>query len=307
MISEGAARFYHEFIAEIVLNPWFYGVVAVVYGLESIIPGRRQPFLGRGTVTDLIWVPFYLACVSVVLPAYLTFLHVFYVSHFDFLTINAFNDWPWTVRVIVALLVQDFLVYVTHVVRHRVKPFWRFHAVHHSQKDISFFTNYRVHPLDDVILYTIGFIPYFAIVPSPVSIALIVWLQNWHTQISHSNIRTNFGPLKYILVSPQSHRIHHSAEAKHQNRNFARTFCIWDQLFGTQYWDFNDYPITGIDDEAFPFEQQQQGWFGSVNAFFLQLVYPFGRIAADLSAWRLALGRSSGGAERKEPLGSSEQ
>jgi len=304
---EGADRFYHELVTEIVLNPWFYGVITAVYVLEKAVPGRSQPLVGRGTVTDLIWVPFYLACVSFILPAYLVFLHSIYLSHFSFLTIEAFHHWPWTVRIVVALMAQDFLVYLTHVIRHKVKPLWRFHAVHHSQKDISFFTNYRVHPVDDMILYTIGFIPYFAIVPSPVSIALIVWLQNWHTQICHSNIRTNFGPLKYVFVTPQSHRVHHSAEARHQDRNFARTFCIWDQLFGTQYWDFNDYPATGIDDETFPFEQQQRGRLGAVNAFFLQLVYPFRKIAVDVSAWPLALGRSSGAAALEDPLRPSEQ
>jgi sterol desaturase/sphingolipid hydroxylase (fatty acid hydroxylase superfamily) len=59
-----------------------------------------------------------------------------------------------------------------------------------------------------------------------------------------------------MLVTPQSHRVHHSVMLQHRDTNFGSLFSIWDYLFGTQYRGYNEYPETGIEDETFPYEKE---------------------------------------------------
>jgi len=100
----------------------------------------------------------------------------------------------------------------------------------------------------------------------------------WHSRFYHANIKTNMGFLRYIFVTPQSHRIHHSIQRHHRDKNFAVIFSFWDRLFGTQVKSYEEYPETGIQETEFPFEKKN-----SVSSWIItplkQLLYPFGAIA----------------------------
>jgi sterol desaturase/sphingolipid hydroxylase (fatty acid hydroxylase superfamily) len=281
--SLGAApgNFARTFLDETLLNPWFYGVLGLVLLLERLIPARpEQKSLSRGAIQDLLWMPWALFSQAFFLPLHILFLRSLYDRYLAFLTIDSVALWPGWARFLLALLAADFLFWFSHFVRHKVTVLWYFHAVHHSQKEMNFFTEYRVHPIDEVFLYTIGFIPFFMLGQPGLSIVAIVWIRHWHTRLYHANIRSNFGWLRYVLVTPQSHRVHHSIEEKHHDRNFGLTFSIWDHLFGTQYRKYDEYPETGINDLDFPFDQEKAR-FSVVGRLFAQLLYPFGAIAGD--------------------------
>ena len=259
---------------EFFLNPWFYVVITAVLLLERLVPARAgQALLSRGTRHDLLWVPFRLVMQASFLPAVIVLLRLGYDRWLSFLTVEAVAGWPTPARLALAVLWGDFLFWLIHYVRHKVEFLWYFHAVHHSQKELSFFTEYRVHPLDDLFAMTLGVIPILMVEHSYVNVTAILWLRHWHTRIYHSNIRTDFGPLRYVLVTPQSHRVHHSVEKAHRDRNFGLTFSIWDHLFATQWRNYDDYPETGIDDSGFPFEQDRAQ--SSVGTLLSQLAYPF--------------------------------
>lgn len=189
-----------------------------------------------------------------------------YAHYLGFLTLEPARAWPVPVRVALALLWGDFLFWAIHYVRHKVPFLWHFHAVHHSQRSLNFFTEYRVHPLDDVFAVVLGVLPVLIVDLSDVVVAAIIWTRHWHTRLYHANIRTDFGPLRYVLVTPQSHRVHHSIEGRHQDTNFGLTFSIGDHLFGTQYRGYDEYPETGVADAPLP-------------TFLSQLFYPFDKIA----------------------------
>ncbi|HBL27238.1 MAG TPA: hypothetical protein DD490_10425 [Acidobacteria bacterium] len=260
---------------EFFLNPWFYAVVAGVLLLERLIPADPgQGLLSKGARQDLVWVPFKLLVHASFIPAVIVLLRLGYDRYLGFLTIDAVASWPAPGRIVLAVLWGDFLFWLIHYIRHKVFFLWCFHAVHHSQKELNFFTEYRVHPIDDVFAITLGVIPILMLEPSFVTVTAIVWVRHWHTRICHSNIRTNFGPLKYILVTPQSHRVHHSVDEVHHDKNFGLTFSIWDHLFGTQHREYDIYPETGINDRDFPFEQNRRS-FASLNTLLSQLIYPF--------------------------------
>lgn len=274
-IGKSKYNLYEEFMSKTFFNPWFYGVFGLVLVLEQLIPAKKeQNVLSIGAWQDFFWIFLKLFVHATILPVYTFLLLIFYQEHLGFLTITAVSDWPQWSRVILALLFGDLVFWVGHYIRHKVQLLWHFHAVHHSQKELNFLTEYRVHPVDDAFIFTLGFIPYFMFHDSFIVIVAIVWIRHWHTRIYHSNIRSNFGFLKYIIVTPQSHRIHHSIEPGHRDKNYALTFSIWDYMFGTQYKGYDEYPDTGIEDEDFPFEQGRS----RLDAFSLileQLLYPF--------------------------------
>lgn len=274
-VSGTYAELRKTLVEEIFLNPWFYAVFALVLVLERLVPAKAgQGSLSHGIRNDFLWVVVKMGIYAWMLPLYLAFLRFLYDRHLGFLTIQGVADWPWIARLLLALLFSDLIFYVTHVVRHKVAFLWYFHAVHHSQKELNFFTEYRVHPVDDLFIYTIGFIPLFMVEHSFVTLVAIVWLRHWHTRLYHANIRSNFGPLRYVFVTPQSHRVHHSVEPRHHDKNFGLTFSLWDHLFGTQYGKYDEYPDTGINDADFPFEQDPRS-LGYLGSLFGQFLYPF--------------------------------
>jgi sterol desaturase/sphingolipid hydroxylase (fatty acid hydroxylase superfamily) len=133
---------------------------------------------------------------------------------------------------------------------------------------------YRVHPVDDLFILTIGMLPLLMVEAGLTSLVAIVWIRHWHTRVYHSNIRSNLGWLRYVLVTPQSHRVHHSVEARHHDRNFGLTFSVWDHFFGTQYRGYDEYPDTGINDRDFPFEQNAPPRH-QLESLVGQFLYPF--------------------------------
>jgi sterol desaturase/sphingolipid hydroxylase (fatty acid hydroxylase superfamily) len=66
-------------------------------------------------------------------------------------------------------------------------------------------------------------------------------------QVTHANSKISYGPLRYVFAEPRFHRIHHSVEQRHWDKNFSFSFPIWDVLFGTAYFpDADEYPKTGL-------------------------------------------------------------
>jgi hypothetical protein len=98
-----------------------------------------------------------------------------------------------------------------------------------------------------------------------------VWALVYATGFTHANLRWNAGAFGWLLVTPQSHRIHHSTEERHWEKNFGAILSVWDRLFRKQWHGTDDYPTIGIDDTAFPLEQA-----GGPRAGRAQLLPPGG-------------------------------
>jgi sterol desaturase/sphingolipid hydroxylase (fatty acid hydroxylase superfamily) len=176
---------------------------------------------------------------------------------------------------VVGILAGDFLAYWSHRLRHRFDILWNFHAIHHSQQELNVFTQNRFHDVDIVIDLTIRTLPLLILNAGWMVIGIYAAVSLAHFRLYHSNIRTNYGVLRYILVTPQSHRIHHTSDPRYLNRNFGVFFSIWDRAFGTQHDNHDEYPQElGIRDDRFPIEQ------GTLlrdfpRIFAAQMLYPF--------------------------------
>lgn len=183
---------------------------------------------------------------------------------------------PVAAQIAIVALLSDFLAWLAHVIRHKSDFVWQFHKVHHAQEELNYFSTARIHPVDELAVVVVRFLP-FALLDANVAVpAFVVWrsFARVYAMYTHSNIRTNMGPLKYILVTPQSHRIHHSMRPEHRDRNFANIFSIWDFMFGTQVLDFEVYPETGVEDKNFP-KPQRASFRELVSSYVKMFVYPF--------------------------------
>jgi hypothetical protein len=91
-------------------------------------------------------------------------------------------------------------------------------------------------------------------------------------------VKANLGPLRYLLVTPQSHRVHHSIEARHADRNFGVILSVWDRLFGTQWQGADEYPECGSAEPGVPLERSAAD-IVRLSAAWAQCAYPFRRLA----------------------------
>ncbi|MGE0310992.1 MAG: sterol desaturase family protein [Lautropia sp.] len=166
--------------------------------------------------------------------------------------------WPGVTDVplvsfVIYLLVLDFADYWIHRGQHRLRWWWALHAVHHSQRQMTFWSDSRNHVLDsllrDLVLASLSIF----VGVEPAQFVLLVIAVRVLESLQHANLRLRFAaPLDRLLVSPSFHRLHHAIGTGHEGRahgvNFAVIFPFWDRLFGTA--DFRPgFVPTGIRDQ----------------------------------------------------------
>ncbi len=158
---------------------------------------------------------------------------------------------------LVYLLIFDFVDYVIHRGQHRWNRWWQLHALHHSQRQMTRWSDNRNHLLDDVVRDVIIVAVALALGVAPGQFVAIVAVTQLLESLSHANVRLDFGPvLGRLLVSPAYHRLHHAIGVGHESagagslggHNFAVLFPVWDLLFRTASYDFR-YGPTGIRDQ----------------------------------------------------------
>ncbi len=145
-------------------------------------------------------------------------------------------DWPLWVEVIITLIVLDMVVYFQHVLMHAVPILWRLHMVHHSDLDFDVTTGVRFHPLEIALSMFIKVGTVILLGASPSAVLLFEVLLNATSMFNHSNVRIPKQVdrmLRWIVVTPDMHRIHHSVIPRETNRNFGFNLPWWDRVLGT--------------------------------------------------------------------------
>ncbi len=145
-------------------------------------------------------------------------------------------NWHFTLTVIAAVVLLDLIIYFQHILMHAIPFLWRLHKVHHADIDFDLTTGLRFHPLEIIISMLIKFL-FIIILGAPViSVIIFEIILNGMSIFNHSNIQLpraidNF--IRWVFVTPDMHRIHHSIKSKESNANFSFNFSFWDRLFGT--------------------------------------------------------------------------
>lgn len=158
------------------------------------------------------------------------------------------SDLPW-VSLLLYLVVLDFVRYWVHRSEHHWDWWWRLHALHHAQRQLTMWSDNRNHLLDDVIGATVFAVVAQAIGVAPGQFVAIVALTQLSESFQHANLRLWFGPLgERLWVSPRFHRFHHAVGIGIQGKNFGVLLPCWDMLFGTANFEPVFGP-TGVRDQ----------------------------------------------------------
>lgn len=256
--------------------------VPFIFLLERLFPARPEvPGFSASVVMDALYMMLHLPVIAGVLVALSGPITDFLDERASAVVVDSTRSWPAWLAVLVGVAIGDLGVWFTHMLKHKVPLFWRFHMIHHSQVNMNLFTANRTHPIDALIEHFILVVPFFFLFPAipeqAGSLFLLGLLSGWWVRFQHANIRTDLGPLRYFMVTPQSHRIHHSIDPAHWNSNYANIFA-WDRLLGTQHKDHTAYPSTGIGDPDFP-EPSRLSIGDLCSSFVGQMLFPFDRAA----------------------------
>jgi len=169
-------------------------------------------------------------------------------------------------QLLLCILVADMMQYWTHRAYHEVPFLWKFHAIHHSAKVMDWMAGSRMHVLELIFtrvavlgpLYVFGF-------EKSVMDAYII-IVGFQAVFNHANVHLPWGPLKYLIVTPDFHHWHHSSDQEALDRNYAAHYAFLDYLFGTvvkadrqfpkEYGVLGDYVEPGfLKHQVFPFKK----------------------------------------------------
>jgi sterol desaturase/sphingolipid hydroxylase (fatty acid hydroxylase superfamily) len=157
------------------------------------------------------------------------------------------DGWWFLLSVMLVILVTDFWGYLEHRAMHKFPVLWAMHSLHHSAESLSIITGVRHFWLEDAIntalLPVLGII--FKIPPEVATTIAAVYLLP--EGLAHMNVRLSLGRFALCIQNPQYHRIHHSLEPQHRDKNFCKMLPLFDVIFGTAWKPGKDeFPMTGL-------------------------------------------------------------
>lgn len=151
---------------------------------------------------------------------------------------------PYGLVVLLSVVVLDLIIYLQHVLFHAVPVLWRLHRMHHADLDFDVTTGARFHPVEIFLSMGIKMVVILALGPPALAVLLFEVLLNASAMFNHGNIRLPVkldSVLRWLLVTPDMHRVHHSVIPSETNSNFGFALPWWDRLFGT----YQDQPVEG--------------------------------------------------------------
>ena len=171
--------------------------------------------------------------------------------------LGLFNQWlqlPWLVEFIAGIIILDLVIYLQHVVFHFSPWLWRLHRMHHSDPDFDVSTALRFHPLEILISLAVKIFAVIALGVSPATVIVFEIVLNATAMFNHANWKLSPGLdklLRYFIVTPDMHRVHHSVIERETNSNFGFNLPWWDFLFRTYRSD----PALGHEEMHIGLEQ----------------------------------------------------
>lgn len=249
---------------------WFIldllGSTLIFVVIEKLFPlYRGQPIFRREWQTDLkhfavnhFLVGLMLLLVNFVIHHGFTWL----VNHDFQLAVQKIWFLP---QLLLCILVADLAEYFTHRAYHEVPFLWKFHSVHHSTKTMDWLAGSRQHIFEIIATRIAVLAPLFVVGFSEGVINAYIIIVGFQAVFNHANVHLPWGPLKYLIVTPDFHHWHHSQDDEAIDRNYAAHYSFIDYFFGTavksakkfpeHYGVVGDYMPDGfINQQLFPFK-----------------------------------------------------
>lgn len=213
----------------------FFGVFAVIAGWELLSPRRALKLPRRQR-----WA----ANLSIVLLNTLIVRIAFPTAAVGMAALGVEREWgllnnfamPIWLAIPLAVVAMDFAIWLQHVMVHAVPALWRLHRVHHADLDYDLTTGARFHPLEILLSMTFKFATITVLGAPVLAVVIFEIVLSSCALFNHGNIRLPAAldrALRWVVVTPDMHRVHHSVEADECNANFGFNLTWWDRLFGT--------------------------------------------------------------------------
>jgi sterol desaturase/sphingolipid hydroxylase (fatty acid hydroxylase superfamily) len=154
---------------------------------------------------------------------------------------------PFWLEVILSVTVLDFIIYLQHVMFHKIPALWLLHRMHHTDLNIDVSTGSRFHPIEIILSMVIKVIAVIGLGVPPIAVVIFQVFLNGMAMFNHGNIYIPSRMdhvLRWLVVTPDMHRIHHSILPQETNSNFGFNIPWWDRLFGT----YRQNPQDGHED-----------------------------------------------------------
>jgi len=250
-------------------------VLVVATGIcERIWPAERRPVLARGHLQDAC----FLALHAIVVIPLMTLLSIGAATliggHARWIELRSAEHWPGWLLMPLTVVAMDGANWLAHYADHRLGPLWRFHALHHSQEELSVLTSFRAHPLMHTTGFLLATVPVVVLMPTRPMAPVLITVYVCIGTLQHANLRWTFGPVGRVLVSPAYHRLHHAPDT--QRVNLGVVLTIWDVLVGRARFPSRSDGVrpTGLDGRPIPVEQDDSARLALV-LLAEQLIEPF--------------------------------
>ncbi len=226
------------------IRPGFFFGMLVFIGLWEILAPRRALKVSKllRWSNNLGLVFFNTFVLRLLFPAAAVGMASFAQQH-GWGLLNYYSIHP-LLAVAISVIAMDFIIYLQHVMVHAVPMLWRLHRVHHADLDYDVTTGARFHPIEIILSMLIKFATIIVLGPPVVAVVIFEVALNAMAMFNHGNI--GLPPwldklLRYFIVTPDMHRVHHSIEDDETNSNFGFNLSCWDRLLGT----YREQPRAG--------------------------------------------------------------
>src|SRR5262245_52656110 len=212
----------------------FFSLLILLVLAERFFPKRQGPmFRARRWTTNLVLTFLNFGALGLIPISLITAAQVARTHGWGLLNVVHL---PLLLLIAVNLLLRGFISFFTHYLFHMVPAFWRVHRVHHLDTEFDVTTTVRFHPLEFLIgllpgvplVFIFGLTPWVLMLYELIDVAITLW--------THSNLgipKTIDRYIRYVVVTPDLHRIHHSVYERETNSNYGAVFPIWDLIYGT--------------------------------------------------------------------------
>jgi len=256
---------------------YFWGLILIsliVWILELIFPWRKnQKIFRQGFWLDILYMFFNFFVFSIIIAGfYEVFNKILFKSFIirpDSLALIKLDVFSPFLQLIIFFVILDFFQWLTHILMHHIPFLWKFHKVHHSVKEMGFAAHFRYHWIENILykplkVFAIMLIGGF----EPDQAYVIHFFTIIIGHLNHSNLKFNYGPLKYVFNNPILHLHHHAHSVPNKFKkgvNFAISLSVWDYIFKTNY-------VPNSDGDT---KLGYQGDHSMSEGFFGQLLYGF--------------------------------
>ena len=264
--SQASQRLYRE--SDIYFGLDFFVLNLILLGtifvpIERLCKKRDQPIFRNEWREDLLY--FFVGSLFVQVLTFLSLTPAF--------TILGATEWASSFRNVVAsqpvwlqfieiMFLTDVVQYWFHRAFHEVPWLWKFHAVHHSAKQMDWIAGSRMHFIEILLLRTFTTLPMYTMGFSESALYGYIFFVYLFSVFVHANIRYHFGFMQYVVATPRFHHWHHGIDREAININYAVHFPVLDRLFGTYHLPDDEWPEGyGIAGHPVPRGYWKQFWY----------------------------------------------